>query len=169
MGEYFFHSNTGALGFLTAVTQPTPEDLRKEIRKTRQLTKKPFGVNISFLPAAAPPDYDAYIKVIIEEGIKVVETAGNNPGKYIKMFKDGGCVVIHKCVNVRHANTAVRYGADIISMDGYECAGHPVRLLGSVCYDLKIHTEIGLNFCLIRCVYIWNGYCDLTMNFTGNG
>ena len=132
MCEYFFRSNTGALGFLTAVTQPTPEDLRKEIRKTRQLTKKPFGVNISFLPAAAPPDYDAYIKVIIEEGIKVVETAGNNPGKYIKMFKDGGCVVIHKCVNVRHANTAVRYGADIISMDGYECAGHPVRLLFSL-------------------------------------
>ena len=123
----YLYSNTGALGFLTAVTQPSPEDLRKEIRKTRELTDKPFGVNISFLPAAAPPDYAAYIKVIIEEGIKVVETAGNNPGKYIKMFKDGGCIVIHKCVNVRHANTAVRYGADIISMDGYECAGHPVR------------------------------------------
>lgn len=101
-------SNTGAIGFLTAVTQPTPEDLRKEIQKTRALTDKPFGVNISFLPAATPPDYDAYIKVIIEEGIKVVETAGNNPGKYIKMFKEGGCIVIHKCVTIRHANTAIR-------------------------------------------------------------
>lgn len=107
-------SNTGALGFLTAVTQPTPEDLRQEIRKTRQLTEKPFGVNISFLPAAAPPDYDAYIKVILEEKITVVETAGNNPGKYIKMLKDGGCIVIHKCVTVRHANTAVRYIVHVV-------------------------------------------------------
>jgi NAD(P)H-dependent flavin oxidoreductase YrpB (nitropropane dioxygenase family) len=118
-------ANAGALGVLTAVTQPTPELLRQEIRKTRELTKKPFGVNISFLPAATPPDYEAYIKVILEEGIKVIETAGNNPGKYIKMLKDGGCVVIHKCVTVRHARTAVRYGADMISMDGFECAGHP--------------------------------------------
>ena len=112
-------SNTGAIGFLTAVTQPTPEHLRKEIRKTRELTSKPFGVNISFLPAATPPDYEAYIKVILEEGIKVVETAGNNPGKYIKMFKDGGCTVIHKCVTIRHARTALKFGADIISMDGF--------------------------------------------------
>lgn len=118
-------SNTGAIGFLTAVTQPTPELLRQEIRKTRALTSKPFGVNVSFLPAATPPDYEAYIKVILEEGIKVVETAGNNPGKYIKMFKDGGCIVIHKCVTIRHARTAIKSGADIISMDGFECAGHP--------------------------------------------
>jgi len=118
-------SNTGAIGFLTAVTQPTPEHLRQEIRKTRALTSKPFGVNISFLPAATPPDYEAYIRVILEEGIKVVETAGNNPGKYIEMFKKGGCIVIHKCVTIRHARTALKSGADIISMDGFECAGHP--------------------------------------------
>ena len=118
-------SNTGAIGFLTAVTQPTPEHLRQEIRKTKALTSKPFGVNVSFLPAASPPDYEAYIKVILDEGIRIVETAGNNPGKYIKMFKDGGCIVIHKCVTVRHARTALKSGADIISMDGFECAGHP--------------------------------------------
>ena len=117
--------NAGALGFLTAVTQPTPELLREEIRKTRRLTSKPFGVNISFLPAATPPDYDAYIKVILEEGVRIVETAGNNPGKYIEKLKKGGCTVIHKCVTVRHAKTALKFGADIISMDGFECAGHP--------------------------------------------
>jgi len=138
-------SNTGALGFLTAVTQPTPEDLRKEIRKTKTLTDKPFGINMSFLPAASPPDYEAYIKVILEENIKVVETAGNNPGKYIKMFKDGGCVVIHKCVTMRHARTAVKWGADIISVDGYECAGHPgmddvggLLLLAIACKNLNV-------------------------------
>jgi len=136
-------SNTGAIGFLTAITQPTPELLRQEIRKTRKLTSKPFGVNISFLPAAAPPDYDSYIKVIIEEGIRVVETAGNNPGKYIQMFKQGGCVVIHKCVTIRHAKTALKAGADIISIDGFECAGHPgsddvggLVLLAMACRDL---------------------------------
>lgn len=118
-------SNTGAIGFLTAVTQPTPELLRAEIRKTRQLTSRPFGVNISFLPAAAPPDYEAYIRVILEEGVRIVETAGNNPGKYIRMLKDAGCVVIHKCVTIRHARTALKFGADVISMDGFECAGHP--------------------------------------------
>ncbi len=118
-------SNAGGCGILTAVTQPTPEDLRKEIRLTRTLTDKPFGVNLSFLPAATPPDYDAYIKVILEENIKIVETAGNNPGKYIEKLKAGGAIVIHKCVTVRHAKTAVKYGADMISMDGFECAGHP--------------------------------------------
>ncbi len=110
---------------ICSLQQPDPEGLRKEIAKTRTLTNKPFGVNVSFLPASAPPDYAAYIKVIIEEGIKVVETAGNNPGKWIKMLKDGGVMVIHKCVTVRHAENAIKLGADIISMDGYECAGHP--------------------------------------------
>ena len=123
-------SNTGAIGFLTAITQPTPELLRHEIRKTRELTSKPFGVNMSFLPAAAPPDYEAYIKVILEEGIKVIETAGNNPGKYIQMFKDGGCIVIHKCVTIRHAKTALKFGADIISMDGFgKCVEYDALLL----------------------------------------
>lgn len=125
-------SNAGAMGFITAVTQPTPEDLRKEIQKCKTLTSKPFGVNISFLPAAKPPDYEAYIDVVIDEHIPAVETAGNNPGKWIQMLKQKSAdrwgkplVVIHKCVNVRHANSAVEKGADVISMDGYECAGHP--------------------------------------------
>jgi len=125
-------SNSGAMGFITAVTQPTPEDLRKELQKCKRLTSKPFGVNISFLPAAKPPDYEAYIDVVIDEHIPAVETAGQNPGKWIKMLKDKSAarwgkplVVIHKCVNVRHANSAVSLGADVISMDGYECAGHP--------------------------------------------
>ena len=118
-------SNAGGIGFLTAVTQSSPEKLREEIRRTRRMTSKPFGVNLSFLPAAKPPDYAAYIRVIIDEGVKVVETAGNNPGKYIEMLKKGGCTVIHKCVAVRHAKTAIRHGADVISVDGFECAGHP--------------------------------------------
>jgi NAD(P)H-dependent flavin oxidoreductase YrpB (nitropropane dioxygenase family) len=118
-------SNAGGLGFLTAITQPTPEALRAEIRKTRTLTKKPFGVNISFLPAANPPDYNAYIKVLHEEKITIVETAGNNPAEYIEKMVKGGCTVIHKCTTIRHAETAVKAGATWISMDGFECAGHP--------------------------------------------
>jgi len=125
-------SEAGGMGFVTALTQPSPELLRAEIRKTRQLTKKPIGVNVSFLPAAKPPDYESYIDVIVDENIPAVETAGNNPGKWIQMMKEKTqkrwgkpCVVIHKCVTVRHANTAARMGADVISMDGLECAGHP--------------------------------------------
>ncbi|ORY92204.1 2-nitropropane dioxygenase [Syncephalastrum racemosum] len=118
-------SNAGGLGLLTALTQPTPDALRKEIARCRTMTNKPFGVNLTFLPAITPPPYDEYAKVIIEEGIKVVETAGNNPGKYIKMFKDAGIVVLHKCTAIRHAFSAQRLGVDIISMDGFECAGHP--------------------------------------------
>ncbi|KAG0172007.1 hypothetical protein DFQ28_003013 [Apophysomyces sp. BC1034] len=118
-------SNAGGLGILTALTQPTPEDLRKEIRRCRTMTKNPFGVNLTFLPAITPPPYDEYTKVIIDEGIKVVETAGNNPGKYIKMLKDAGIIVIHKCTAIRHALSAQRLGVDVVSIDGYECAGHP--------------------------------------------
>lgn len=118
-------SNAGGLGLITALTQPTPEDLRKEIALCRQKTDKPFGVNLTFLPAVTPPPYDEYAKVIIEEGIKVVETAGNNPGKYIKMFKDAGIIVIHKCTAIRHAISAQKLGVDIVSIDGMECAGHP--------------------------------------------
>ncbi|CAO3616118.1 unnamed protein product [Mucor hiemalis] len=118
-------SNAGGLGLITALTQPTPEDLRKEIALCRQKTDKPFGVNLTFLPAVTPPPYDEYAKVIIEEGIKVVETAGNNPGKYIKMFKDAGIIVIHKCTAIRHALSAQKLGVDIVSIDGMECAGHP--------------------------------------------
>ncbi|KAI8089271.1 2-nitropropane dioxygenase [Halteromyces radiatus] len=118
-------SNAGGLGLLTALTQPTPEALRAEIRRCRTMTNKPFGVNLTFLPAMTPPPYDEYAQVIVDEGIKVVETAGNNPGKYIKKFKEAGIVVLHKCVSVRHALSAQKLGVDIISMDGFECAGHP--------------------------------------------
>ncbi|KAG0744886.1 hypothetical protein G6F62_009774 [Rhizopus arrhizus] len=118
-------SNAGALGMLTALTQPTPDALRAEIRRCRTMTKYPFGVNLTFLPAIVPPPYEEYVKAIIEEGVKVVETAGNNPGKYIKMFKAAGVIVLHKCTAIRHAISAHHLGVDVISMDGFECAGHP--------------------------------------------
>jgi len=118
-------SNAGGLGIITALSQPNPEGLRAEIHKCRSLTNKPIGVNITLLPILIPPDYGAYAQVIIDEKIKIVETAGNNPGPYIKKFKEQGIIVIHKCVSIRHALTAERLGVDIISMDGFECAGHP--------------------------------------------
>lgn len=118
-------SNAGALGMITALNSPTPEALRAEIRRCRTMTKKPFGVNLTILPAISPPPYMEYCKVVIEEGIKVVETAGNNPEIYIKVFKDAGIICIHKCVAVRHALKAEKLGADIVSIDGFECAGHP--------------------------------------------
>jgi NAD(P)H-dependent flavin oxidoreductase YrpB (nitropropane dioxygenase family) len=117
-------SNAGGLGILTALTQPTPEDLRKEIAKTRGLTKYPFGVNITLLPALVPPDYAGYAKVVIDSGIKIVETAGNSPGPIIKMLKDAGCIVLHKCTTIRHAQSAIKLGVDFLSIDGFECAGH---------------------------------------------
>ncbi|KAK3279568.1 hypothetical protein CYMTET_12552 [Cymbomonas tetramitiformis] len=118
-------SNAGALGIITALTQATPEDLRAEIRKCKTMTNKPFGVNLTLLPALAPPNYDAFADVVIAEGIKVVETAGRNPAKFIQKFKAANVIVIHKCVSIKHALTAERLGADCISMDGFECAGHP--------------------------------------------
>eukprot|EP00301_Raphidiophrys_heterophryoidea_P014339 c2229_g1_i1.p1 GENE.c2229_g1_i1~~c2229_g1_i1.p1 ORF type:complete len:331 (-),score=94.57 c2229_g1_i1:126-1118(-) len=118
-------SNAGGLGIITALTQPTAELLREEIRKCKALTNKPFGVNLTLLPALVPPDYDSYLKVILEEGVKVVETAGNKPDRFITTLKQNRVIVIHKCVAIRHALSAERLGADIISMDGYECAGHP--------------------------------------------
>ena len=119
-------SNAGGLGIITALTQPSPEALRAEIQKCSAMCPgKPFGVNITLLPAMVPPDYDGYASVIIEEGVKVVETAGNNPGKYIARFKAAGITVVHKCVAIRHALSAQRLGVDAISMDGFECAGHP--------------------------------------------
>ncbi|KAJ1324821.1 NADH:quinone reductase (non-electrogenic) [Microdochium nivale] len=117
-------SNAGGLGLLTALTQPTPEALRDEIRRCRKLTKLPFGVNITLLPALAPPDYGAYVQVIIDEGIKVVETAGNSPGVVIKMLKKAGIIVLHKCTTIRHAQSAIKLGVDFLSIDGFECAGH---------------------------------------------
>lgn len=118
-------ANAGALGFITALTQPTPEDLRKEIARCREMTDKPFGVNLTILPALKPPPYAEYRQAIIESGIRIVETAGNNPQEHISEFKRNGVKVIHKCTSVRHALKAESIGADAISIDGFECAGHP--------------------------------------------
>jgi len=117
-------SNAGGLGLLTALTQPTPEDLRKEIRRCKSMTKKPFGVNLTLLPAMVPPDYPAYAQVIIDEGINIVETAGNSPGPVIKQLKAANCIILHKCTTIRHAQSAIKLGVDFLSIDGFECAGH---------------------------------------------
>ncbi|KAI8906343.1 hypothetical protein EDD86DRAFT_193234 [Gorgonomyces haynaldii] len=118
-------ANAGALGMITALTQPTPDDLRKEIARCRKMTDKPFGVNLTILPAINPPPYAEYVTAIIESGIKIVETAGNNPQEHVKRFKQAGIFVIHKCTAVRHAQAAQRMGVDMVSIDGFECAGHP--------------------------------------------
>ncbi|KAH8811961.1 hypothetical protein F5884DRAFT_296903 [Xylogone sp. PMI_703] len=117
-------SNAGGLGILTALTQPTAEDLRKEIRRCRKMTSKPFGVNLTLLPSMVPPDYGAYAQVVIDEGIKIVETAGNNPGPIIKKLKEANIIIIHKCTTIRHAESATKLGVDFLSIDGFECAGH---------------------------------------------
>ncbi len=118
-------SNAGGLGMITALTQPTPGDLAKEIARTRDMTDKPFGVNLTILPSINPPPYDEYRKVIVDEGIKIVETAGSNPGPHMAQFHDAGIKVLHKCTSVRHAVKAQSLGVDGISIDGFECAGHP--------------------------------------------
>ncbi|WP_018147916.1 NAD(P)H-dependent flavin oxidoreductase [Henriciella marina] len=118
-------SNAGGLGLLTALTQPTPEDLAKEIARTKEMTDKPFGVNLTILPAIKPPPYAEYRQAIIEGGIKIVETAGYKPQEHVDDFKKHGIKVIHKCTAVRHAMSAERMGVDAISIDGFECAGHP--------------------------------------------
>jgi NAD(P)H-dependent flavin oxidoreductase YrpB (nitropropane dioxygenase family) len=118
-------ANAGALGFLTALTQPTPADLAREIDRVREMTDKPFGVNLTILPAINPPPYDEYRQVIVDAGIKIVETAGSNPAPHLPMFHDNGIKVLHKCTSVRHAIKAQGLGVDGISIDGFECAGHP--------------------------------------------
>lgn len=118
-------SNAGGLGIVTALTQPTPEDLGREIERTRSMTDKPFGVNLTILPTINPPPYAEYMQVIIESGVKIVETAGNNPKDSVAKFKEHGIVILHKCTTLRHALSAERHGVDIISIDGFECAGHP--------------------------------------------
>jgi NADH:quinone reductase (non-electrogenic) len=118
-------ANAGALGFITALTQPTPADLAKEIQRCRDLTDKPFGVNLTILPTISPPPYDEYRRVIVDSGIKIVETAGSNPAPHLPMFRDNGVKVLHKCTAVRHAVKAQELGVDGISIDGFECAGHP--------------------------------------------
>ncbi|WP_034272043.1 NAD(P)H-dependent flavin oxidoreductase [Haloechinothrix halophila] len=118
-------ANAGALGFLTALTQPTPEDLTKEIARTRELTDKPFGVNLTILPSINPPPYEEYRQAIVESGVKIVETAGFNPVEHLPSFQDAGIKVVHKCTSVRHAVKAQSIGVDAVSIDGFECAGHP--------------------------------------------
>ena len=118
-------SNAGGLGIITGLTQGTPQKLANEIAKCNDLTDKPFGVNITFLPTLTPPDYPALIQAIIDGGVKVVETAGNNPAKYMPMLQDAGIKVIHKCTAVRHALKAQSIGCDAVSVDGFECGGHP--------------------------------------------
>ena len=118
-------AEAGCLAFLSALTQPTPEDLTKEITRTRELTDKPFGVNLTILPSINPPPYDEYRRAIIESGVKVVETAGFNPVDHLPDFQDNGIKVLHKCTSVRHAVKAQKIGVDAISIDGFECAGHP--------------------------------------------
>ena len=118
-------SNAGGLGILTALTQPTPDDLRREIDRCRSMTDKPFGVNLTILPSVTPPPYAEYRKAIIESGIKIVETAGHKPQEHVDDFKSHGITVLHKCTAVRHAVSAVKMGVDVISIDGFECAGHP--------------------------------------------
>lgn len=118
-------ANAGALGFLTALTQPTPEALVKEIARCRDLTDKPFGVNLTILPTIRPVPYDEYRDAIIDSGIKIVETAGSNPAPHLPSFKAAGVKVVHKAVAVRHALKAQELGVDAVSIDGFECAGHP--------------------------------------------
>ena len=118
-------SNAGGLGIITGLTQGTPEKLDAEIKKCQALTDKPFGVNLTFLPSLTPPDYPGLIEVIINNGVKVVETAGRNPAVYMPAMKEAGIKVIHKCTSVRHSIKAQDIGCDAVSVDGFECGGHP--------------------------------------------
>tara|TARA_B100000427_G_scaffold322835_1_gene325411 strand:+ start:581 stop:1561 length:981 start_codon:yes stop_codon:yes gene_type:complete len=118
-------SNAGALGIITGLTQPSPKDLANEIAKCHDMTDKPFGVNLTFLPGFANPDYPGYIDSIVKGGVKIVETAGRSPEKYMPLLKDAGIKVIHKCTSVRHSLKAEKIGCDAASVDGFECGGHP--------------------------------------------
>jgi NADH:quinone reductase (non-electrogenic) len=118
-------SAAGGLGIITGLTQRTPEALANEIRRCREMTNRPFGVNLTFLPAVTPPDYPGYIRAIVEGGVKIVETAGNNPQKWLPALKEAGIKVIHKCTSVRHSLKAESIGCDAVSVDGFECGGHP--------------------------------------------
>ena len=155
-------SNAGGLGVFAAHNAGSPEGAREWIRRMRTLTSKPFGVNLTILPTMGPPPpYEEYAQVIIEEGVKVVETAGSNPKKWIQLFKSAGLVTIHKCVAVRHALSAERAGVDIVSMDGFEVRSRPApstRLAGAT---RRAHTSIlfhstpcpclCLSLCLLLC------------------
>ena len=118
-------SNAGGLGIITGLTQRSAANLAKEIRRCRDMTAKPFGVNLTFLPTVAAPDFPGYVQAIIDGGVKVVETAGNNPQQWLPMLHEAGIKVIHKCTSVRHSLKAQSIGCDAVSVDGFECAGHP--------------------------------------------
>lgn len=118
-------SNAGGLGIITGLTQKSPEDLANEIARCKEMTDKPFGVNLTFLPTVSAPDYPGYIKAIVDGGVKIVETAGRSPEKYMPALKEAGIKVIHKCTSVRHALKAEKIGCDAVSVDGFECGGHP--------------------------------------------
>lgn len=120
-------ANAGGLGLITALTQRTPDDLAREIARCREMTDpgRVFGVNLTFLPSVTPPDYPGYVRAIIEGGIKIVETAGNNPSQWLPALKEAGIKVIHKCTSVRHSLKAEAIGCDAVSVDGFECGGHP--------------------------------------------
>ena len=118
-------SNAGGLGILTGLTQPTPEDLLKEIARCRDMTDRPFAVNLTILPTIKPVPYQEYAQAIVDSGVKIVETAGRNPEPFLPMFKEAGIKVIHKCTSIRHSLKAERIGCDMVSVDGFECAGHP--------------------------------------------
>ena len=118
-------SNAGGLGIITGLTQGTPEKLANEIARCKDMTDKPFGVNLTFLPAMTAPDYPGLVQTIIDSGVKVVETAGNNPAKWLPQLKDADIKVIHKCTSVRHSVKAQDIGCDAVSVDGFECGGHP--------------------------------------------
>ncbi len=138
-------SNAGGLGIITGLTQPTPEDLANEIARCRKMTDKPIGVNLTFLPGFAAPDYPGYIQSIVEGGVKIVETAGRSPEKYMPALKEADIKVIHKCTSVRHSLKAEKIGCDAVSVDGFECGGHPgeddipnMILLPRVAEEMKI-------------------------------
>jgi nitronate monooxygenase len=118
-------AEAGGIGFMTALTHSKPEGLRDEIKKVKDMTDKPFGVNLTFLPSLRPPDFPAYVQVCVDEGVKFIETAGRNPEPFLPTFKEAGMKVIHKCTSVRHAIKAEKIGCDAVSIDGFECAGHP--------------------------------------------
>ena len=138
-------SDAGGLGIITALTQPTPEDLAKEIARCHEMTDKPFGVNLTILPMFKAPPYEEYMRVIVEGGVKIVETAGRSPEPFMPTLKANGIKVIHKCTSVRHSLKAERIGCDAVSVDGFECAGHPgeddvpgLILLARAAEELKV-------------------------------
>jgi nitronate monooxygenase len=118
-------SNAGGLGMLTALTQPTPDDLAREIVRCRAMTDRPFGINLTTLPSIKPPPYADYVDALLDTGIRIVETAGNTPLELVERMKSNGVCILHKCTSVRHALSAQKRGVDVISIDGFECAGHP--------------------------------------------